>query len=322
MSARASGGPRGARAPRGESALLPHTRALVQSAAQMRANGAATAMSIAVMAIALALPAMLLALVQNQQALAERWGAEPTLTAFLHRETAEPVALDLAERLRIDARVGQVEFVDRDEAFAEFSTASGLAGIAAGGRNPLPHVLVVTPHSSAWAYDRGQALVDSLEAEPAVDSVLVDFAWVERLQAIGALAERVVFVLAGLLGAGALLIVANTVRVLVHQQRDEIEVLRLVGATNAFVRRPFLYGGALHGLLGGLVAAALVHAVFLALAAPFERVAQAYLGGFELAPPGLALSGGLIALSCALGWLGAFAGIALALRRLDARPPP
>lgn len=312
-------GARGARQPRGESALLPHLRALIESFTQVRGNGAATLMSVAVMAIALALPAMLYGFVQNQQALSAHWGAEPTLTAFLEREASEEVAQDLARRLRIDARVGAVEFVHRDDAFAEFSTASGLAGVAAGGRNPLPHVLVVTPHASAWAYDRGQALVDSLEAEPAVDSVLVDFAWVERLQAIGALAERAVFLLALLLGAGALLIVANTVRVLVHQQRDEIEVLKLVGATDAFVRRPFLYGGALHGLLGGVAAALLVQGVFLALSAPFQRVAEAYLGDFELTGPGLTQSAALVALSCALGWLGALAGIALALRRIDAR---
>ena len=319
MNARNGGrGNRGARPPRGESLLLPHARALRESVAQMRANGAATGMSIAVMAIAIALPAMMYGFVQNQRALFENWGGEASLTVFMRSDVAADAVTRLADRLREDARVGAVEFVHRDDAFAEFSQTSGLAGVASGGTNPLPHVLLVTPHDHAWAYDRGAALLATLEGEATVDSVLVDFAWVERLQAIGALAERGVLVLALLLAGGALLIVGNTVRVLVHQQGAEIEVLKLVGATDAFVRRPFLYGGALHGLLAGVLAALLVEGVFQALSAPFERVADAYLGGFAIHGLDAGQAAALVALSGGLGWCGAVVGIHLALRRIDA----
>lgn len=271
-------------------------------------------MGIAVMAIAIALPALMYAFVQNHRMLFEDWGGEPSLTVFLAQAVDEPAADLLRTQLLSDPRTMSIRFIHRDEAFAEFAAASGLAHSIDAHANPLPHVFMLTPNAEAWAVDRGAALIESLEADASIDAVLVDLAWVERLDAIGHLAERGVMLLAVVLAGGALLIVGNTIRALVHEHRDEIDVLKLVGATDAFVRRPFLYSGATHGLLAGVAAVVLVQAIFVALDSPVAGIARAYLSDFRVHGFSATQAMTLIALSTALGWCGAWLGVRLSLR--------
>ncbi|MCZ6770854.1 MAG: permease-like cell division protein FtsX [Proteobacteria bacterium] len=307
----------GARRFRTESVFLQHWRALGESFKQVDANRAPTAIGIAVMAVAIALPALLYIFIQNQHALFEDWGDEASLSAFLHRGVEAGAAARLMQQLAGDSRVASVRLIHRDDAFAEFAASSGLADIADDEVNPLPHVVVLVPRAATWDADRAQSLIASLESNTSIDTVLVDFAWIDRLSAIGRVAERAVFIVALLLAGGALLIVGNTIRALVHQHQDEIEVLKLVGATDAFIRRPFLYSGAMHGFLAGAAAALLVETVFAALKNPVARVAETYLSDFTIAGFSAVQAVLLIAVSCGLGWSGAWIGIILSLRPLD-----
>ncbi len=295
--------------------VLGHARAAGEGFGHIRANVLAAVVSMAVMAVAIGLPATLLALLENQRAVFAEWGAEPSLSVFLDKAVDEDQARALAGRIASEAAIKAVEVVNSAAAFAEFRHAIGLNGVKVGGHNPLPHLLLVTPHRETWDADGGQALVAALSARAEVDSVLVDFAWIDRLRAFSALASRALAVLAVLLIGAAVLIVGNTIRVLVAQQLKEIEVLKLVGATDAYVRRPFLYSGALHGLVAGILAVVLVEAVFLALSGPVAALAGAYGSSFVLSAPSLKFVFGVIALSALTGWSGAWLGTLLSLRQ-------
>ena len=317
MNTRRSNSPGGARRFRHESFLAQHLQACSESIRQLSTNRSATSMGIAVMAIAIALPALMYAFVQNQRLLFEDWGGEPTLTVFLQHAIDETAAELLLIELLADPRTASIRLIHRDAAFAEFAAASGLADYGAHASNPLPHVFILTPDADAWAFDQGAALIDALKANASIDAVLVDLAWVERLDAIGSLAERGVLLLAVVLACGALLIVGNTTRALVHEHRNEIEVLKLVGATDAFVRRPFLYSGSAQGLLAGVAAMALVQVILIALDDPITGVAQAYLSDFRMHGFNTTQVMQLTGLSAVLGWCGAWIGTRLSLRQFD-----
>ena len=297
--------------------LVAHLRAAREGWWQLRNNRLASLVSIAVMATALGLPTTLFALLENQQTLFSEWGAEPTLSVFLTRGTSESQARELAARWREIAEIGKVEVVSSTEAFAEFAATTGLITNGAQSANPLPHVLVVTPAAAAWEVGDGQPLVALLRRYVEVDSVLVDLAWVARLRAMSALAARAVWVLGLVLVGAMVLIVGNTIRVLVQEQIAEIEVLKLVGATDAFVRRPFLYSGALHGMVAGILGVILIEGVFFALSGPVEAVASAYLSGFTLVSPAPDFVATVIALATATGWSGAWLGTLHCLRQFD-----
>ena len=317
MNNRRSNSPGGARRLRTESALTQHAQALGEGFGHLSANRLATVMGTTVMAIAIALPALMYAFVQNQRTLFADWGGESSLTLFLEQAVDESAAKQLLERLLADPRTVRIRFIHRDEAFKEFAASSGLVAYGDEADNPLPHVFILTPNAQEWALDRGAAFIESLTADPAIDSVLVDLAWVERLDAIGSLVERGVILLAMILAGGALLIVGNTTRALVHEQRNEIEVMKLVGATDAFVRRPFLYSGASYGLFAGVIAMALVQVIFWILDEPIAGVAQAYLSDFRLRGFTAAQAAALIGVSATLGWCGAWLATRLSLRQFD-----
>lgn len=318
MNTRRSNAPDGARRFRGESLVSQHLQACGESLRHLHANRLATSMGIAVMAIAIALPALMYAFVQNQHLLFEEWGGEPSLTVFLDHAVDEHAAGLLLTNLLADPRATSIRLIHRDDAFAEFAASSGLADYDTAARNPLPHVFIVTPNPNAWAVDQGAALIDSLKTHAAIDAVLVDLAWVERLDAIGSLAERGVMLLAAVLACGVLLIVGNTTRALVHEQHSQIDVLKLVGATNAFVRRPFLYSGTAYGLMAGLAAMALVQVILIALDDPVAGVAQAYLSDFRMHGFSVTQALALTGVSAMLGWCGAWLGTGLSLRHFDA----
>ena len=295
MNARAA---TGARRVRTTALLVVHVRAMREGLDFLRGNVLASLLGVAVMAIALGLPALFDALLLNQRALLADWGSDPVISVFLG-----PL---------VDAATAQ--------ALAEFRAAVGVHGDSLPQDNPLPNLLEVTPRAEVWAGERAAALVARLQAMGEVEQVLVDSDWVERLAALGTLAERAVWLLAVVLGGATVLIVANTVRVLVQQQAETIEVLKLVGATDAYVRRPFLYCGAVHGLLAGALVLALVAACGAALGGPVAAVAEAYGSDFRLSGLPAAHTAGIVGVALLCGWGGAFIGTAVSLRRLSLSP--
>jgi cell division transport system permease protein len=251
-----------------------------------------------VIGIALALPAGGYALVESLRAIASRASAEPQISLFL---APEAKADSLQGRLKADARVLAVRFVPREQALKEMSAVQGVTElVAALGRNPLPDALVVTAKQEAL-----EPLAADLAKLPGVAHVQADALWARRLAALGRLARLGLWLLTGLLGAGLVAVTFNTIRLQILTQRDEIEVSSLIGATDAFIRRPFYYAGALQGLAGGVVALALIAAALALLNREVAPLAESYGSSFRFAFLSAADALAILVFSAALGALGA-----------------
>ncbi|MFZ5655935.1 MAG: permease-like cell division protein FtsX [Pseudomonadota bacterium] len=295
---------RAARPPRTRSRLGSwldhHVFSLVASLGRMARKPWATGLTVGVMAIALALPLGLWAVLENLSQFTGDVQASRQVSVYLVPGQPLERAQALAGQLRARADVAGVDVRSADEGLAELRRHGGLAEAAdALGENPLPHLLRVTPRGD------DAALAASLEGLPGVDAVQHDAAWRQRLARWLTLGQRIAWVLAAMLGLGALLVVGNTVRLDIQSRREEIDVLQLLGATDGFIRRPFLYLGACYGLLAGALALGLLTAADLALREPVAELARSYgsafrLQGFDAMRAAVAVLG-----AGAIGWLGA-----------------
>ncbi len=277
-----------------------HAYSVVASLGRLFRRPWSTVLTIGVMAVALALPLGLWLVLSNVERFAGDVQASRQLTVFLHQATDEARVAGLADELRARADIGDVEHRTPAQGLEELRERSGLdEAIDALGENPLPHVLVVTP-----AGDEA-LLADSLRTLPEAELVQHDAVWRQRLDGWLRFGGRVAWELAALLGLGALLVVGNTVRLDIQSRREELGVLQLLGASDGFIRRPFLYLGAWYGLGAGALALALLTAAGAALRAPLAELAASYGSSFALQgfPPRQALA--VVAGATVLGWLGA-----------------
>jgi cell division transport system permease protein len=213
-----------------------------------------------------------------------------------------------------------VTLVSSADALKSFRDRSGFGeAVDALGENPLPHSLEVRPDADATDPDQMESLRKYIAAWPEVDLVQVDSEWVQRFNAILDLLRGVVTGAAVLLGVGVLAIIGNTVRLEIFNRRAEIEVTKLVGGSNAFVRRPFLYTGLYYGLAGAVVATLLVLLGLTLLNGPVTRLAQSYGSSFRLLLPGLREVGELLGIGALLGLFGAGLAVARHLARVEPR---
>jgi len=260
----------------------------------------ATLLTVLVMALALALPLGLSVALDNLSRLAGTVQQSKDIDVFLKPEIDVASARTLAEGLRKRGDVAGILVRTPDEGLAELRERGGLAGaIDALGENPLPSLLVITPKGD------DALLATSVQGMPQVDLVRRDAQWRQRLDGWLRFGTRLVQVLALLLGLGALLVVGNTVRLDIQSRREEIGVLQLLGASDGFIRRPFLYLGAWYGLAAGAIALGLLVACGLALRGPLSALSASYgshfvLSGLDFGRAGLVLLGTTL-----LGWLGA-----------------
>lgn len=298
--------------------LVRHAHALLSSAGHLARAPIATVFTVVVMGLALALPLGLDVLVRNVRTATGDFSGAVGISAYLHTGVSEQRAQQLASAARERAGVGTVTLITADQALAKFRTQSGFgAALDALQGNPLPHVLAITPAPASANPADMESLRRYLAAWPEVESVQLDGPWVARFNAILNLMRRSLLVAAGLLGLGVVAVVGNTIRLEIQNRRAEIEVTKLVGGTNGFVRRPFLYTGALYGLLGSLAAWLLVEAALRALAPAAAQLAQSYGSSFKLAGPTLSDLKGLLGIGTLLGWLGAWLAAARHLARVE-----
>lgn len=278
-----------------------HLHSLVASLGRMLHRPWATLLTVGVMAVALSLPLGLALVLDNVARLGGSLERAREATVFLKPATTLDRAKALAIALRGRGDVAEVVVRSPDEGLAGLraTNAAYADAVAAIGENPLPSVLIVRPRGDETA------LLTALQALPEADFVQHDAVWRARLDRWLAFGERVVLVLGALLGLGALLVVGNTVRLDIQARREEIAVLQSLGATDGFIRRPFLYLGAAYGLTAGALALALLTAAEYALRAPLRALADSYGSGFALAgvDPLQALT--VLAAAAVLGWLGA-----------------
>jgi cell division transport system permease protein len=295
-----------------------HVQTMVGSLGRLWQQPFAALLTILVIGIALALPACLHTLVQNVRAASGGWGHALDISVYMKQSASLQDTKQLADRLRKRRDVDEVRLIEADDALAEFRRSSGFgAALDALESNPLPHALVVRPDAAFRAPEQIASLTQALRPLPGVDIVQLDTEWVTRFNAMLDVVRRIVLLAAGLFALGILVIVGNTIRLDIENRREEIEVTKLVGGSNAFVRRPFLYNGAWYGLGGGLIAWLVVVIAVSLLADPVRRIAGLYGSRFELAGLGLAGAAALVGGGIILGWLGSFIAATRELRGIE-----
>nr|WP_298156680.1 permease-like cell division protein FtsX [uncultured Pseudoxanthomonas sp.] len=281
--------------------LDQHLYSFVSSLGRAVRRPWATLLTVGVMAVAFALPLGLWLALQNVGHFAGDVQQSREIDLFLTPETPVARAQALAEALRARDDVARVELRTPEQGLAEFRQRSGLAdSLDLLEGNPLPALLVVVPEGDE------ARLVAALEALPEADLLQHDAAWRERLAGWMGFGERLTLVLAALFGLGALLVVGNTVRLDIQSRREEIGVLQLLGASDGFIRRPFVYLGAWYGLAAGALALGLLTLAALALRDPLAALARSYGSPFALSGLDPLGAAAVVLAATAVGWLGAW----------------
>jgi cell division transport system permease protein len=298
--------------------FLRHLQTSIGSLGRLAQHKLATTLTILVIGIALALPACLHLLVANAQTATGNWNRAVDLTAFLKRPTSAEEARRTAERIRQRRDVAEAQLILADDALKEFRRGSGFGdAIDALNENPLPHTIVVRPAAMYTNTANLQSLAADVRALPSVEAVQLDTAWVDRLNAILEAFQRGLILAAAVLGLGVMVIVGNTIRLDIQNRRDEIEVTKLVGGSDAFVRRPFLYNGFWYGLGGAFTAWVITLVALAVLREPIGRLAGLYGSSFELGALGPEASAILLGSGVALGWLGSYIAATRHLRKIE-----
>jgi cell division transport system permease protein len=297
-----------------------HMQALLGSVGRLSRNLFATTLTLLVIGLALALPMALQLFVANAQAATGDFANAIDMSVYFKTDVPLAKAEQLAAAARQRPEVGQVTVIPADQALEEFKTYSGFGtALEALKDNPLPHVLHVRPRAAADSPEALDSLRHYFAAWPEVDIVQVDSEWVLRFNAILEVLRRLLLIAAVLLGAGVLAVIGNTIRLEILNRRAEIEVTKLVGGTNRFVRRPFLYTGVLYGLGGAVLAWLIVEGAVAILGQPVATLAQLYGSHFSLRGPSDSDIGILLAVGTVLGWLGAWISAARHLYSIEPR---
>jgi len=298
--------------------LARHAQTLMGSLGRMLQHPLAAGMTVAVIAVALALPLFLGVLLQNTRALTANWNQAFELSVYLDKKAGNDRAEALAKQLRARTDVAAVRVITADRALADFRDTSGFGkALDALDSNPLPYTLVVTPTLSASTLPGTTVLKTSIVTLPDVETVQLDTEWVQRLNAMLEVLRRVVWLTAGLLGVSVVLVVGNTIRLDILNRRAEIEVMKLVGATDGFARRPFLYSGVWYGLGGGIGAVLVVVFAVAALAHPLEHLASLYGSRFHLEGLRFGAAVRILGAAIGLGWLGSWIAATRHIRAVD-----
>lgn len=300
--------------------LTRHLQALFGSLGRLVRAPVATLLTLIVVAVALALPAGLALLVDNLRA--ATGGIDNALDFTVHfkigtpLQRAQQIAKSAAERPGIDS----VTLRTAEEALEEFKAASGFGdALAALADNPLPHHLIVRPAPTASGPVEIEGMRRYFAAFPEVEIVQLDLEWVRRLHSLLDVLRRMLWVAVSVLGIGVLAVVGNTIRLEIQHRRAEIEVTKLVGGSNAFVRRPFLYTGLFYGLGGALLAALIVAGGSAYLGQAVGELSAQYGSRFELQGLDGRRFGLLAGLGALLGWVGAFVSTGRHLRQIEPR---
>ena len=299
--------------------FLLHVRTCVGALGRLVRQPLASLMTVLVIAVTLALPASLHLVIKNAQSISNNWENALDFSVYMKGNVALNDATRLASLIERRADVAHVTLISAQEALEEFKLASGFGSALDHLKtNPLPHTLVVRP-SSANTEQSMVLLHEELRNLPESDLVQIDTDWVQRFHAILDILRRAIAIGAGLLGVAIVVIIGNTIRLDIQNRREEIEVTKLIGASNAFVRRPFLYSGLWYGLGGGLLALALVGYGLYALEQPVRRLAGLYNSAFTVLDLDLFESLIIIGIGVLLGLSGSWLAAARHMRRIEPR---
>jgi cell division transport system permease protein len=300
------------------STFIEHLRVLRATLLRLLLTPNATLLNVLIIGIALSLPVGGYVILKSAQSLTVQLTGTPQISVFIKLGTGAGEVARIGDKLKQNAKVERVEFVPRDIAFKKLQQSSELSDVIGDlSQNPLPDAYIVYPKvTDAKAME---SLRDELKAWPQFDHVQLDSAWVHRLEAVLGFGRLAVAILAGLLSFALIAITFNTIRLQILTRRDEIEVAKLIGATDAFIRRPFLYFGLIQGLLGGIVAWLIVSGSVLLLNHYLGDLASVYASEFSLLPLSIADSVTLLGFSAYLGWMGAWFSVSQHLWQFEPR---
>lgn len=296
--------------------LTLHGYTLFASLGRLWRSGMSTWMTVGVIGIAMALPAAFHITLINVKNITSGWQSYGDISVFLERDLTEDAIVAVAADIEAIDGVEATEVIDADAALAEFRSLSGFSGaLDALDENPLPSIVVVTPLLGEQ-FDSAE-LVTQIETKRGVDYAQYDLKWLDRLRYFVDIADRIVLVVGVLFAIAVLLAVGNTIRLDILSRKEEILVSKLIGATDGFVRRPFLYSGFWYGLFGGVLAWLLVTLAVVALQGPVGQLGDSYADSVQLSGLGLINGVVLVAFSSILGWFGSGLAVGRHLKRIE-----
>ena len=297
-----------------------HLQALLGSLGRLARSPLSTILTLLVIALALALPTSLRLLVANAQLATGNFANAVDVSVYLKTDVPLAKAQQLAQAAGQRADVAAVTVIPADKGLEDFRTYSGFGeALQALKENPLPHVLHVRPRAEDVSAAALESLRRYLSAWPEVELVQVDSEWVMRFNAILEVLRQLLLIGAALLGLGVLAVIGNTIRLEIQGRRAEIEVTKLVGGSNSYVRRPFLYTGVLYGVGGALLAWGIVAIAVAVLGDSVATLARLYGSRYVLRGPSRDDIGILLGAGAVLGWLGAWISAARHLRSIEPR---
>ncbi|MFI4922626.1 MAG: permease-like cell division protein FtsX [Burkholderiales bacterium] len=296
--------------------LSHHAQSLWLALKRLQQNPFASLLNISVIGIALSLPSGLYALLNNLENLSRQVSSEPQISLFLNMQATPAEVAQIQVQLKSHPGVRNFQFVPRDQALRELQKAAGIGDVVQSlTQNPLPDAFIIyAKNPSAEAL---QALRDEISSWPNAAHVQLDSLWAQRLDALLRLGKLVILILAILLSFALVAVTFNTIRLQILTQREEIEVAKLIGATARFIRRPFLYIGALQGLAGGVIAWVIVAISIHVLDKGIADLTRLYSVNFQLNHLNISDSGSLILFSAWLGWVGAWMSVSRHLHQIE-----
>ncbi|CAH1386294.1 permease-like cell division protein FtsX [Candidatus Nitrotoga sp. M5] len=298
--------------------LVSHVHVLRLTLRRFLTTPLSSLLNILVFGIALSLPAGMYLLLKSVQSLAEQEVGTQQISIFLSMDASRNEVTQIGKQLKQHVGINEVKFVPRDQALEQLKQTTGLTDVIGGmEQNPLPDAYIIYPETSDA--EALEALRDELQKWPNFEHVQLDSAWAYKLEAMLKFGLLAVLFLAVLLSVALVAVTFNTIRLQILTQREEIEVSKLIGATNAFIRRPFLYFGLLQGLMGGAVAWVLITVSLYLLNSSLSELTHLYTSNFALLLPSVGDSTTLLLLSAYLGWLGAWLSVAQHLWKIEPR---
>ncbi|GAA0812648.1 permease-like cell division protein FtsX [Colwellia asteriadis] len=300
--------------------MLPirHLQQAVGSLGDLWRTPFTSVMTVFVLGISLALPATLHLFVKNAQHVSEQWDSSSQITLFLKLSTSEKSAKNLVNRIRLYNEVSEVHYISAEQALKEFKMLSGFGqSLEYLDKNPLPATVLVTPTQRSSKAQAANELLEKLLNEREVEQGKLDVEWLTRLEAMARLIEDIVLGVALLLCLSVVLIVGNTIRLAILNQKDAIAVMKLVGATDSFIQRPFLYAGIWYGIFGGILSCLCVALLAQYLESAITELTELYHSSFEL--QGLAFNEVmlLIAFAVTLGLLGSYLSVSQHIKAIE-----
>lgn len=297
-----------------------HLRQAVNSLGELWRAPFASLMTIGVLGFSITLPSTLYVLVKNTEQISEQWEQASEISLFLREGVSEASAQQLLTRLRLWPEIADVVYISADQSLKEFQTLSGLGdALNYLETNPLPAVVLVVPTSKHASPTSAGILLDKLRKEREVDIGKLDIEWLERLYALINIAKDLVSLLAVLLFFAVVLIIGNTIRLNILSKKDEIVVMKLVGATDAFIQRPFLYTGFWYGFLGGVMAWVTVLIVLLWVDYSMQDFMEKYQVDLNLTAMDLGTLMVMLAVSVSLGIAGSVLSVQRHVKDIEPR---